>query len=60
MGKRIKNASAILLPLILSSLDRIDTISNIMELRGFGKHKKRSWYSYRKFFNKGFYCNYGI
>lgn len=54
MGKRIKNASAILLPLILSSLDRIDTISNIMELRGFGKHKKRTWYSYRSFATRDF------
>jgi len=44
---RIKNASAILLPLILSSLDRIETISNVMELRGFGKHKKRTWYSFQ-------------
>lgn len=49
IGTRIKNASAILLPLILSSLDRIDTISNIMELRGFGKYKKRTWYRYRSF-----------
>ncbi|MBE1554319.1 energy-coupling factor transporter transmembrane component T family protein [Sporosarcina limicola] len=49
LGKRIKNASSILLPLILSSLDRIETISNVMELRGFGKRKKRTWYSYRKF-----------
>ena len=54
IGKRIKNASAILLPLILSSLDRIDTISNIMELRGFGKRKKRSWYSYRSFSTRDF------
>lgn len=44
---RIKNASSILLPLILSSLDRIETISNVMELRGFGKHKKRTWYSFQ-------------
>lgn len=47
MGTRIKNASSILLPLILSSLDRIETISNVMELRGFGKHKKRTWYSFQ-------------
>ncbi len=44
---RIKNAGAILLPLILSSLDRIETISNVMELRGFGKLKKRTWYSFQ-------------
>ena len=37
--KRLKNAVSILLPLILTSLNRIDTISNAMELRGFGKHE---------------------
>lgn len=47
--KRLKAASAILIPLILSSMDRIEVISNAMELRGFGKHKKRSWYVARKF-----------
>ena len=46
---RLKAASAILIPLILSSLDRIETISNAMELRGFGKHARRTWYSGRKF-----------
>ena len=42
---RLRNTAAILLPLLFSSLDRIDTISNAMELRGFGKHDKRTWYS---------------
>ncbi len=46
---RIKNMAAIIFPLIFSSLERIDTISNAMELRGFGKHKKRTWYSERPF-----------
>ncbi len=46
---RIKNIIAIIFPLIFSSLERIDTISNAMELRGFGKHKKRTWYSERAF-----------
>ncbi len=46
--KRIKNALSIILPLIFSSLDRIDTISNAMDLRGFGKNRKRTWYSYKK------------
>lgn len=40
---RIKNSAAILFPLVLSSLQRIETISNAMELRGFGKNKKRTW-----------------
>lgn len=49
LSKRLKAASAILIPLILSSMDRIETISNAMELRGFGKYKKRSWYMARPF-----------
>ena len=47
--KRLKAASTILIPLILSSMERIETISNAMELRGFGKSAKRTWYSERKF-----------
>ncbi len=46
---RLKAASSILIPLILSSMERIETISNAMELRGFGKNKKRTWYSGRPF-----------
>lgn len=49
---RLKAASAILIPLILSSMERIETISNAMELRGFGKGKKRTWYSGRRFTEK--------
>ncbi len=41
--ERIKNSAAILFPLVLSSIQRIETISNAMELRGFGKYKKRTW-----------------
>ena len=47
--RRLKAASAILIPLILSSMDRIEVISNAMELRGFGKNKRRSWYMARPF-----------
>ena len=46
---RLKAAGAILIPLILSSMERIETISNAMELRGFGKNRKRTWYMARKF-----------
>lgn len=46
---RLKNASAILIPLILSSMDKIEVVSNAMELRGFGKNKKRTWYMGRPF-----------
>ena len=45
---RIKSVSKVLAPLVLSSLERIDTISNAMVLRGFGKNKKRTWYMSRK------------
>ncbi len=48
LGTRIKNTVAILFPLVFTSMDRIDVVSNAMELRGFGKKKKRSWYMGRK------------
>ncbi len=46
--QRIKNVSAVLIPLFFSSMERIDTISNAMELRGFGKKKKRTWYAEKR------------
>lgn len=46
---RLKSASQILIPLVLTSMNRIDIISNAMELRGFGKNKKRTWYMGRPF-----------
>ena len=54
LSKRLKSASAILIPLILSSMDRIETIANAMELRGFGKNRKRSWYMARPFTAKDY------
>lgn len=53
---RLKAVSATLVPLVLSSVERIETISNAMELRGFGKNRKRSWYSARKFTPADFLC----
>ena len=47
--RRLRNAASMLFPLIISSMDRIEVISNAMELRGFGKGKKRSWYSAKPF-----------
>lgn len=44
---RIKNTSAIIFPLLFTTMERIDVVSNAMELRGFGKKKQRSWYSKR-------------
>lgn len=42
--KRLKSMASIIFPLIFSSMDRIDVVSNAMELRGFGKKKTRTWY----------------
>ena len=42
---RVKNIMNICVPLIFSTLDRIELISNAMDLRSFGKHKKRTWYA---------------
>lgn len=59
MVDRLKNSAAILFPLVLSSLDRIEVISNAMELRGFGKNKKRTWVVERPF-KKADYIAIGI
>ena len=40
---RIKGNLSLVIPLIFSSLERIDTISTAMELRRFGKNKKRTY-----------------
>lgn len=45
---RFKNSLLIVIPLIFSSLDRIELISNAMDLRGFSKSKTRTWYASRK------------
>lgn len=49
LSSRLRNSAAILFPLILTSMDKIETISNAMELRSFGKLKKRTWYRARRF-----------
>jgi len=49
LTRRIKNACAILFPLIFSSMDKIEMISNAMELRSFGKYRKRTWYQANAF-----------
>ena len=38
-ASRIRSMASIIFPLVFSSMDRIDVVSNAMELRGFGKHK---------------------
>lgn len=49
LRKRISGIAYVAVPLIFSSLDRIDLISNAMDLRGFGKKKTRTWYSARPY-----------
>ncbi len=44
LAKRVSSVSRILAPLVLSSLDRIEVITNAMILRGFGRMEKRTWY----------------
>ncbi len=51
---RIKKVASIIFPLLFSTMERIDVVSNAMELRGFGKRKKRTWYS-KKTFEKNDY-----
>ncbi|MCT4509133.1 MAG: energy-coupling factor transporter transmembrane protein EcfT [Tepidibacter sp.] len=48
LAKRIKNFTAIIMPLITSALKRIEVVSNAMDLRGFGKHNGRTWYNSNK------------
>ena len=52
--KRMKNVVNILFPLILSSVSRIDMVSNAMDLRCFGKKKKRTWYMKRDISRKDY------
>ncbi|MGN0312716.1 MAG: energy-coupling factor transporter transmembrane component T family protein [Lachnospiraceae bacterium] len=56
LGTRVKNIINIMVPLIFSVLNRVDVISNAMDLRGFGKHKKRTWYT-KKPLHKGDYIS---
>lgn len=49
LHKRIKNVFLILIPIIFSSIERIEKISCAMELRAFGYNKKRTWYNQKSF-----------
>jgi energy-coupling factor transport system ATP-binding protein len=48
LGKRLSSVSRLLAPLVLSSLDRIEVITNAMILRGFGRMDTRTWYLSQK------------
>lgn len=45
---RFKNSLLIVIPLIFSSLERVELISNAMDLRGFAKSRTRTWYTSKK------------
>ena len=47
LSQRINAVTRTLSPLVMSSLDKIDIITNAMVLRGFGKNRKRTWYMSR-------------
>ncbi len=49
IGKRLKNYAIVMVPLLLSSFNRIEVVSNAMDLRGFGKNKKRTWFHRKKY-----------
>ena len=53
---RLKSLTRILGPLIFTSLDRTEEISNAMTLRGFGRHKSRTWYSLKPLQTKDWIC----
>jgi energy-coupling factor transport system permease protein len=48
LTKRIKYYVLILMPLVITSFDRVGNISNAMDLRGYGKGKTRTYYSERE------------
>ncbi|WP_410770592.1 energy-coupling factor transporter transmembrane component T family protein [Fontibacillus sp. BL9] len=44
LWRRMKNLSLVVVPLLQSSLLHIESVSNAMDLRGFGTGAKRTWY----------------
>jgi energy-coupling factor transport system permease protein len=44
--RRLLSMPLILTPLIISSFSRVELIANAMDLRSYGKLKRRSWYSH--------------
>ena len=43
--KRLKNNVLLLVPLIFTAFGKVGNIANAMDLRGYGKNKKRTWYA---------------
>jgi energy-coupling factor transport system permease protein len=46
LATRLRQLTFVLVPLIMTSFGRVDTIANAMDLRGFGRNRKRTWYSH--------------
>ncbi|GAA1490089.1 energy-coupling factor transporter transmembrane component T family protein [Brachybacterium sacelli] len=40
---RLRNLTSVLMPLLLGTFDRIESVSAAMELRGFGRGRGRTW-----------------
>ena len=45
LSTRLKQTVLILVPLIITSFERVGNIANAMDLRGYGKQKTRTYYS---------------
>jgi energy-coupling factor transport system permease protein len=43
---RLRQLTLVLVPLIMTSFGRVETIANAMDLRSFGKNRRRTWYSH--------------
>lgn len=41
---RVRGSVAVLIPLLLGTFDRIESVAAAMELRGFGRGRRRTWY----------------
>ncbi|AZK45849.1 energy-coupling factor transporter transmembrane component T family protein [Paenibacillus lentus] len=44
LWRRLKNLSLVVVPLLQSSLQHIESVSDAMDLRGFGTGRRRTWY----------------
>lgn len=47
LSQRIRSVCRVIAPLVLSSMDRIDVITEALVLRGFCREDKRTWYMSR-------------
>ena len=47
LAKKLRQTVMLLAPLIITSFGKVGTIANAMDLRSYGKKKRRTWYSER-------------